>query len=107
MRDALASPTPLPSYSRREIVLRRLDQVERQHSGWRLSGRLERFAEMAHEAGNTFRVSDQGEQAHATAAARAQRELEAQRSSQELGPWPIARACRVLVASRRFVRAES
>src|SRR5690606_26973361 len=31
MRDALASPTPLPSYSRREIVLRRLDQVERQH----------------------------------------------------------------------------
>src|SRR5690606_38356778 len=35
---------------------------------------------MAHEAGNTFRVSDQGEQAHATAAARAQRELEAQHS---------------------------
>lgn len=33
MRDALASPTPLPSYSRREIVLRRLDQVERQHQG--------------------------------------------------------------------------
>lgn len=80
---------------------------ERRVFGWRSSGRLERFAEMAHEAGNTFRVSDQGEQAHATAAARAQRELEAQRSSQELGPWPIARACRVLVASRRFVRAES
>src|SRR5690606_29651537 len=35
MRDALASPTPLPSYSRREIVLRRLDQVERQQTGGR------------------------------------------------------------------------
>src|SRR5690606_23412761 len=37
MRDALASPTHLPSYSRREIVLRRLDQVERQHFDERFS----------------------------------------------------------------------
>src|SRR5690606_32169317 len=38
MRDALSSPTPLPSYSRREIVLRRLDQVERQQRDCRAQG---------------------------------------------------------------------
>jgi hypothetical protein len=62
---------------------------------WGLGG----FADMSEEAGDVLGLGDEGEEAHATAAAGARFDVDAERPLQKLGPRAIARSrC---LASRR------